>query len=355
MPRAGMINRPVSNPVLTASQMNKILEKGGAINKGEDVIERVLNPGGICLNGKLVLLSRNQYYTGYSGLAAVETSNRTLIEGSWRWKFIPGSLILPELYVKGYEDARISLVEDIGIVVVFVSSYDDEDKGSVVSLMTTENFSGYDIVGDVVFDGELGKQLMSRNKDASVVDEPVKMDGDFWDTLINRPIINGVPTMYLSFCKRSKEGINLKHWSRHKVLAKPRGGNWWDQNRVGLSPQSIKIPDKLRTARGLPYGRLLIDHGVKGTAAGQGYKEGGMWLCLEEDRIGMTHRTEECITDSIEDFGQQTDVHSANFCCAAWYDDTLNGIVKFFGIGDTTIGVEVLDAEKVISRLVPVG
>ncbi len=320
------------NATITARMLNRKLPKGIRAYS-------VFNPGGIKIGGREILLVRFEDFAGFSGLVAIEIFG----EGK-DFEVIPGSIMPPEPGKIAYEDPRIVWL-DGKCVITYVKVYQENEFVSYpcVSLMTTNDFSSYEQVGDAVFLQE--EETMGReNKDACVLPRKLNLNGKKCFGLIHRPIRKGGPKMYLSF---SEDGLNV--WDNHKLLAAPRGGLWWDSVRIGLSAQPIEIPEQF--SRGLPKGFLLGYHGVKGGVAGDIYRQGFMWFSTEELKI--THRTRDWIFDDNIGFNCHGELHVI-FLTAMWFDEDKEEVICRGGHQDAQIVKVGIKIKKLIKEeLIP--
>src|SRR5438270_497547 len=134
----------------------------------------------------------------------------------------------------GIEDPSITYVPELKQYAIAYTSYSRGGPG--VSLALTKDFRDFE---------RLGVIMSPDDKDAALL--PRRING-LW-ALIHRPMTPLGAHIWISYSP------DLRHWGNHKLMLDARRGDWWDANKIGLSPPPIERPS----------GWWMIYHGVRRT------------------------------------------------------------------------------------------
>ena len=301
-----ILRRHSGNPVLTARDWPVM-------------VNAVMNPGAVSIDGETILLVRVEDRTGRSRLTVARSS-----DGYTGWVVEPDRSLLPDLdgYEEhwGIEDPRITRCGDEYLIVYTGFSR----GGPLVCLAATRDFRTFE---------RRGVLMPPEDKDAALF--PCQFDGRW--ALIHRPVPTtaGVGThIWLSWSP------DLRHWGDPTILVSARRGGWWDAAKVGLGPPP------LRTA----HGWLLMYHGVKVTAAGSIYRIGLALADLHHpDRL--LARSSEWVFGPAASYELAGDVPGVVFPCGWILDDDGDTLRVYYGAADSSVAVATASVVELLGLL----
>lgn len=160
--------------------------------------------------------------------------------------------------------------------------------------------------------------LSPEDKDAALLPHRI---GGHWD-LTHRPVSAPGAHMWIYYSS------DLWHWGSHKLMLEARRGEWWDADKIGLSPLPIETPQ----------GWLVLYHGVRQTASGPIYRLGLALFDLQFPERCLK-RGGEWVFGPEEAYEQHGDVGNVMFPCGytlAPEGDTLH---LYYGAADTSIAL----------------
>lgn len=280
----------------------------------------VFNPAAVIVDDTTLLLVRVEDHRGFSHFTIARSKNG--IDG-WEVDTEPTFAPDPENYpeeIYGIEDPRITYIDEMKKWAVTYTAF--SDSGPLAALAFTEDFRNFDRVGAT---------LPPENKDAAVF--PVRFNGRW--AMLHRPVsfISGAKAnIWISFSP------DMKYWGEHEVLLYAREGGWWDANKIGLSPQPIRVPD----------GWLIMYHGVRQTTAKASYRL-GLALLDPDDPRKVLHRSEGWVFGPREMYERSGDVNDVVFPCG-WVM-VGDEIRIYYGSADTSVSLataKVCDVLKYI-------
>lgn len=267
----------------------------------------VFNPGATVLqDGTTLLLVRVE---DRRGLSAIHVATST--DGVTDWTVDETPLLGPDPNHTwcewGFEDARVSWVDEIDRYVITCTAYGE--PGPCVYLATTTDFTSIDS-GRVAMPPE--------DKNAALF--PRRIDGDW--LLLHRPVsvARGAADIWLS---RSDD---LESWRMPEQLITRRPGGWWDAARIGIGPPPIETTE----------GWIILCHGVRQTMSGAIYRMGAVLVDLEQPWI-VRNRCEEWLLSPTAPYERIGDVGNVVFPCGAVHHLEKNELYVYYGAADTTV------------------
>ncbi|AKB50852.1 hypothetical protein MSBRW_1599 [Methanosarcina barkeri str. Wiesmoor] len=280
----------------------------------------VFNPAAAIVDGTTLLLVRVEDHRGFSHFTIARSKN-----GIYGWEIDPEPTFAPdpvgypeEIY--GIEDPRITYIDEMEKWAVAYTAF--SDSGPLTALAFTDDFRNFD---------RIGATLPPENKDAAVF--PVRFNGRW--AMLHRPVslISGAKAnIWISFSP------DMKYWGEHEVLLYAREGGWWDANKIGLSPQPIRVSD----------GWLIMYHGVRQTTAKASYRL-GLALLDPDDPRKVLHRSEGWVFGPREMYERSGDVNDVVFPCG-W---VLAGdeIRIYYGSADTSVSLATAKVRDVLKYI----
>lgn len=280
----------------------------------------VFNPAAAIVDGKTLLLVRVEDHRGFSHFTIAKSEN-----GIDDWEidseptFAPDPVNYPE-EIYGIEDPRITYIDELGKWAVAYTAF--SDSGPLTALAFTEDFRNFD---------RMGATLPPENKDSALF--PVRFNGRW--AMLHRPVslISGAKAnIWISFSP------DMKYWGEHQVLLYAREGGWWDANKIGLSPEPLRVSD----------GWLIMYHGVRQTTAKASYRLGLALLDLE-DPTKVLYRSEGWVFGPREMYERSGDVNDVVFPCG-WVqvDDEIR---VYYGSADTSVSLATAKVNDVLKYI----
>ncbi|NIA28817.1 MAG: glycosidase [Actinobacteria bacterium] len=266
-------------------------------------------------NNETVLLARVEDRRGMSHLTVVRSKDGL---SNWRIDMEPTILPDPENHpeeIWGIEDPRITYIGELDEYIIAYTSY--SRGGPLVSLAKTKDFITFE---------KLGPVMPPEDKDAALF--PTRFGGRW--AMLHRPAsaLHGAGAhIWISFSP------DLKHWGDHKIAIRAHEGGWWDANKIGLSPEPIRIPE----------GWLVLYHGVKTTGGGVIYRL-GLALLDADNPAKLLRRSTEWIFGPQEHYEREGDVDDVVFPCGWIVEDSK--IRLYYGGADTCIALATADLNK---------
>jgi predicted GH43/DUF377 family glycosyl hydrolase len=280
----------------------------------------VFNPGATRLaDGTTLLLCRVEDRRGHSHLSAARSTNG--IDG---WVIDPTPTFqadpvnFPE-ELWGIEDARITLLEELGQYAIAYTAFGKAGPG--VALALTKDFHTFERYGIV---------MQPDDKDAALL--PRRINGLF--ALLHRPIADSGAHIWISYSP------DLRNWGSHKLILNARKGAWWDANKVGLSPPLIETPG----------GWLMLYHGVRQTAAGGLYRVGVALFDLQDPEVCLL-RGDAWIFGPEAEYERAGDVANVVFPCGYTICDDGDTIHLYYGAADTCIAMATGSIREIVAWL----
>ncbi len=275
----------------------------------------VFNCAATKYNDETILLARVEDRRGMSHLTVVRSK-----DGFSNWIIDEKPTILPDPKnypeeVWGIEDPRITYVDELDEYIIAYASY--SRGGPLVSLAKTKDFKNFERLGPV---------MPPEDKDAALF--PVRFGGRW--AMLHRPastIPGAGAHIWISFSP------DLKHWGDHRIVIKARQGGWWDANKIGLSPEPIRIPE----------GWLILYHGVRRTGSGVIYRL-GLALLDAEHPSKLLRRSDEWIFGPQEHYEREGDVDDVVFPCG-WIVDG-DQVRLYYGGADTCIAIATASLQE---------
>ncbi len=210
----------------------------------------------------------------------------------------------------GCEDPRVTQIDNtFYMTYTALSSRAWSGKGNRVALASTTDFRSFERHGIILPDME--------NKD--VVIFPEKVSGKY--VMYHRTM----PDIWIGYSD------NLKEWTGHKIVMRPREG-LWDCTKIGAGPPPIKTE----------HGWLLFYHGVDEKRV---YRLGVALFDLN-DPSRLIARQEEPILEPEEPWELEGDVPTVVFNCGAIEKNGMYYV--YYGGADTVIGVATVSKEEAL-------
>jgi beta-1,4-mannooligosaccharide/beta-1,4-mannosyl-N-acetylglucosamine phosphorylase len=280
----------------------------------------VFNPAAVIVDGTTLLMVRVEDHRGFSHFTIARSKNG--VDG---WEidpeptFSPDPVSYPE-EIYGIEDPRITYIDEMGKWAVAYTAF--SDSGPLTALAFTKDFRNFDRVG---------ASMPPENKDSALF--PVRFNGRW--AMLHRPVslISGAKAnIWISFSP------DMKYWGEHEVLLYAREGGWWDANKIGLSPQPIRVSD----------GWLIMYHGVRQTTAKASYRL-GLALLDSDDPRKVLHRSEGWVFGPREMYERSGDVNDVVFPCG-WVlvDDEIR---IYYGSADTSVSLATAKVRDVLKYI----
>lgn len=290
-----IFKRYPQNPILT-------------INDWPYPANSVFNCGAASFDGETILLARVEDRRGISHLTVARSKDGI---SNWQIDQKPTLSADPQHFpeeIWGIEDPRITYIEELQEYLIAYTAY--SRGGPLISLAKTRDFTAFTRLGPV---------MPPEDKDAALF--PVRFN-ERW-AMLHRPTSsapNAGGHIWISFSP------DLRHWGEHRILIQTREGCWWDANKIGLSPQPLRIPE----------GWLILYHGVRQTGGGVIYRLGFALLDLEEP-TKLIRRSDEWIFGPRDHYEREGDVDDVVFPCG-WILE--NDMVRlYYGGADACIAL----------------
>ncbi len=304
---ATLFHRHPRNPILTAADWPY-------------PAHTVFNPGAIRLaDGTTLLLCRVEDRRGHSHLSAARSANG--IDG-WVIDPTPTFQADPTNFPEelwGIEDARITLLEELGQYAIAYTAFGKAGPG--VALALTKDFHTFERYGIV---------MQPDDKDAALL--PRRINGLF--ALLHRPIADSGAHIWISYSP------DLRNWGSHKLILNARKGAWWDANKVGLSPPLIETTG----------GWLMLYHGVRQTAAGGLYRVGVALFDLQDPEVCLL-RGDAWIFGPEAEYERAGDVANVVFPCGYTVCDDGDTLHLYYGAADTCIAMATGSIREIVAWL----
>jgi predicted GH43/DUF377 family glycosyl hydrolase len=219
---------------------------------------------------------------------------------------------------RGVEDPRITELD--GVFYVVYTAY--SSYGTRLSLAKTEDFEEIERI--------------------ALISEPDNKNGALFPEKINdryarleRPRDGG--NIWISYSD------DLIYWGSSVPVMAPRGGGFWDSNRVGCAAPPIRIDD----------GWLMTYYGVKSTSAGPIFRLGAAVLDAE-DPCKVLKRTSVPLLTPREPYERIGDVGNVVFCCGAILED--DGELKvYYGAANEAICLGSAQLGEILENCLPGG
>jgi predicted GH43/DUF377 family glycosyl hydrolase len=274
------------------------------------IVNAVLNPGAVRIDGETLLLVRVEDRSGISNLYTARSRDGFT---GWEIDKDPCLELEPGSYEEtwGIEDARITRIGDEHYVV-----YTGYSRGGpLVRLASTKDFRTFE---------RRGTLMPPDDKDAALF--PCKF-GNRW-ALLHRPSPQSESSNNIGANIWLSWSPDLRHWGDHTVLIHARRGGWWDANKIGLGPPPLLTE----------FGWLLLYHGVRRTAAGSIYRL-GLAMVDRDDPSQLIVRGNEWVFGPEAVYEQHGDVPGVVFSCGWVPSDDGQAIHLYYGAADTNICV----------------
>ena len=207
--------------IFTRSRYNPLIRTGDL----PYLANAVFNAGAADLGDEVVLLLRVESCSGRSHLTVARSA-----DGVTNWRINDRALLHPEQGEPqesyGVEDGRITWLADLKAWGLAYTAYSEHGPGVRVAL--TRDFKTVE---------RTGMAVPPDDKDACLFPRRI---GGLW-AMLHRPIIGG-GSIWISFSP------DLVFWGKSQAVVSPRGGPWWDGQRVGAG---LPLLDRLRPRPGL--------------------------------------------------------------------------------------------------------
>ena len=213
-----------------------------------------------------------------------------------------------EFETKGVEDPRITRIGDTFYMAYIAYS----EHGTRVSLAASKNLIAWERLGVILPDED--------NKDAALFPQQI---GGRYVLLHRRP-----PDVWIAYSD------DLLHWTDHRVIMRPRPGDW-GALKIGAAGPPMKTDQ----------GWLFIYHGV---GEDKVYRLGVALLDLNDPTV-VLKRQEEPILEPEEEWELHGDVPNVVFSCGQVMTD--DALYVYYGGADTVIGLATADKEQVLAFL----
>jgi len=296
--------------------------EGGPVLSAGDLpwpVNSVFNAGAALLDNETLLMLRVEDRCGCSHFVIARSSDGI---GDWRVDakpvFSPDTGHPEEVW--GVEDPRLTWIEDIGIWAMAYTAY--SDRGVLVSLATTTDFTTFDRQGPV---------LAPDNKDAALF--PLRFDGRY--AMLHRPVPatpGHAANIWIAFSP------DLVHWGGHRQIMAARGPGRWDAARIGVGPPPMATSE----------GWLLLYHGVR-RIAGQDVYRLGLALLDLEDPARVIRRGDAWVLAPQTSFERSGDVNNVVFPCG--WTCTGDELHLYYGAADTTMALATASLTEVLDWL----
>ena len=296
---------------------------GGPVLSAGDIpwpVNSVFNAGAALLDDETLLMLRVEDRCGRSHFSIARSTDGI---GGWRVgdrpAFSPDAEGHPE-EAWGVEDPRLTRIADVGNWVMAYTAY--SDRGALVSLATTTDFSTFDRLGPV---------LAPDNKDAALF--PVRFGGRY--AMLHRPAPatpGHAANIWIAFSP------DLVHWGSHRQIMTVRGPGWWDAAKIGIGPPPIATSE----------GWLLLYHGVR-RIAGQDIYRLGLALLDLEDPARVIRRAGAWVLGPQTSYERSGDVGNVVFSCG--WTCMNDKIHLYYGAADTAMALATASLTEVLDWL----
>jgi len=219
---------------------------------------------------------------------------------------------------RGVEDPRITKLD--GVFYVMYTAY--SGYGTRLALAKTEDFEKIERVA-----------LISEpdNKNGALF--PEKINGRY--ARLERPRDGG--NIWISYSD------DLIYWGSSVPVMAPRGGGYWDSNRVGCAAPPIRIKE----------GWLMTYYGVKSTSGGPIFRLGAAVLDAD-DPAKVLKRTSVPLLTPRETYERIGDVGNVVFSCGAVLEDD-DELRVYYGAANEAICLGTAHLSEVLDNCLPGG
>lgn len=275
----------------------------------------IMNAGAVKYNGEYLLLVRIETLKGVSVLFLARSKDGI------RFKIEEEPIMTPsndEEYHKfesqGVADPRITFLDgQYYIVYTALSGY-----GQRLGLAKTKDFTSIERVGFISEpDNHNGALFPEKFGKYYVRLERPKERGNIW----------------ISYSK------DLLYWGRSEKLLSPRGGGFWDSDRVGASIPPIAISE----------GWLLIYYGVKATSGGPIFRLGAAIL-HRDIPSRVIARSDVPILSPREYYERVGDTSNMIFSSGAILEDDKDSLKIYYGGANMGINLGTASIKKIVKH-----
>lgn len=262
----------------------------------------ILNAGAVKFNNEHLLLIRVETMKGYSVFIVGRSpdglhfllDNEPILEPQTKGKFA-------KYEDRGVEDPRITYLDNTYYIVYTANSR----YGSRLALARTDDFKTIERIA-----------LISgpNNKNGALF--PQKINGKY--VRLDRPFDGG--NMWISYSD------DLIYWGNSKVVLTPRGGGFWDSDRVGCEVPPIEVKGEW----------LILYYGVRETSGGPIFRMGAAVLD-KEDPSKLLGRSDIPILSPREDYERIGDGGNIIFSCGAIVKEETDELYLYYGASNTVV------------------
>lgn len=299
-----VIERWEGNPIITAKDLNF-----PCLN--------ILNAGVASYRGHIILLVRVETMRGQSVFVAARSKDgihfifddkpilSPAVEGEFK-----------EFESEGVEDPRITHMDGTYYILYTANSR----HGNRLALAKTDNFHTIERIALISEPDNKNGALFSKkiNGRYARLDRP--MDGfHLWITYSD----------------------DLIYWGDSEVILSPRGGNFWDQSRIGCAVPPVHT-DK---------GWLLIYYGEKNTASGPIFRLGAV-LLDGKNPTKVLGRSAIPILSPREPYERIGDLPNVVFSCGAIVDTKNDNLNIYYGAANNAICLGSVKISDLVKRCV---
>lgn len=275
----------------------------------------IMNAGAAKYNDQIILLIRVETMQGYSVFVAGRSPDGIHFILDKEPVMEPAvSGIFAKFENRGVEDPRITFLDGTYYIVYTANS----SYGQRLVLAKTDDFKKIERVAFI---------SGPNNKNGALF--PKKIAGRY--ARLDRPFDGG--NMWISYSD------DLLYWGNSSVILTPRGGGFWDSDRVGCEVPPIEVDE----------GWLVLFYGVRETSGGPIFRLGA--AILDKDNPAkLLGRSDIPILSPREDYERIGDGGNMVFSCGAIVEKETNELYLYYGASNMVLCLGTAKIDDIIKN-----